>query len=133
LCGCPFTAVFLLLERLAVGQLPITEYPEVVPTDCGSNCLTTPGAILRFIAENGCQSPLEQEINGGEDMLYYVFTSDLDKRRMTPNRFNLCHSVRMSIAHSLRYKKRVDRAKPRLPQESSALGIVHRKKVIAKI
>ncbi|MCV5927914.1 efflux RND transporter permease subunit, partial [Escherichia coli] len=53
---------------LSVWQLPITEYPEVVPPTVVVTA-TYPGANPKVIADT-VASPLEEEINGVEDMLY---------------------------------------------------------------
>jgi len=66
-----FAAVILLLffipGAIAVWQLPITEYPEVVPPTVVVTA-NYPGANPKVIAET-VASPLEQEINGVENML----------------------------------------------------------------
>lgn len=67
---------FLITGAIAVWQLPITEYPEVVPPTVVVTA-NYPGANPKVIAET-VASPLEQEINGVEEMLYMSSQSTSD-------------------------------------------------------
>ncbi|HCN99439.1 MAG TPA: hypothetical protein DIT31_03860, partial [Methylophaga sp.] len=69
---------FLITGAIAVWQLPITEYPEVVPPTVVVTA-NYPGANPKVIAET-VASPLEQEINGVEEMLYMSSQSTSDGR-----------------------------------------------------
>src|SRR6478609_4519863 len=60
--------LLLLAGVLAMFQLPISEYPEVVPPSVVVRA-SYPGANPKVIAET-VASPLEESINGVEGMLY---------------------------------------------------------------
>src|SRR5690348_3358963 len=60
--------LFLITGGIAVFQLPISEYPEVVPPTVVVRA-TYPGANPKVIAET-VATPLEEQINGVEGMLY---------------------------------------------------------------
>src|SRR5271170_5988665 len=62
------SALIFLAGLIALPQLPISEYPEVVPPTVVVRA-SYPGANPKVIAET-VASPLEQSINGVEGMLY---------------------------------------------------------------
>ncbi|BDX06082.1 efflux RND transporter permease subunit [Planctobacterium marinum] len=121
-----FSGVLSLLifiaGALAVWQLPITEYPDVVPPTVVVTA-NYPGANPKVIAET-VASPLEQEINGVEDMLYLSSQATSDGRMTLTVTFAI--GTDPDRATTL-VQNRVDRALPRLPQEVQRLGVVTEK------
>jgi multidrug efflux pump len=121
-----FAAVLSLLifigGAIAVWQLPITEYPEVVPPTVVVTA-NYPGANPKVIADT-VASPLEQEINGVEDMLYMSSQATSDGRMTLTITFAIGTDVDRA---QTQVQSRVDRAKPRLPQEVQRLGVVTEK------
>ncbi|KAB0265562.1 efflux RND transporter permease subunit [Microvirga brassicacearum] len=65
--------VILLAGLLAMRALPVAQYPEIVPPQVVVSA-TYPGASAQTIAET-VAAPLEQQINGVEDMIYMQSTS----------------------------------------------------------
>ncbi|MBM3625040.1 MAG: hypothetical protein FJX16_06935, partial [Alphaproteobacteria bacterium] len=75
-----FAAVLSVLLTLAgviaQGALPVSEYPEIAPPTVNITA-TYPGASADVIAET-VASPIEQEVNGVDDMLYITSQSTGD-------------------------------------------------------
>ena len=68
-------SLFLMLAGIiSVYRLPIAEYPQVSPPAI-MVMATYPGASAQVIADT-VASPLESEVNGTEDMVYYSSQSD---------------------------------------------------------
>ncbi|MDF5376974.1 efflux RND transporter permease subunit, partial [Vibrio parahaemolyticus] len=107
---------------LSVWQLPITEYPEVVPPTVVVTA-TYPGANPKVIADT-VASPLEEEINGVEDMLYMSSQATSDGVMTLTVTFAIGADV--DKAQTL-VQSRVDRALPRLPETVQRLGVVTEK------
>ncbi|GAA5218164.1 efflux RND transporter permease subunit [Corallincola platygyrae] len=114
--------MIFIAGALAVWQLPITEYPNVVPPTVVVTA-NYPGANPKVIADT-VASPLEQEINGVEDMLYMSSQATADGRMTLTLTFAI--GTDPDDAQVL-VQNRVDRALPRLPQEVQRLGVVTQK------
>lgn len=114
--------IFFIAGAIAVWQLPITEYPEVVPPTVVVTA-NYPGANPKVIAET-VASPLEQEITGVENMLYMSSQATSDGRMTLTITFAIGTDVDRA---QTQVQSRVDRARPRLPQEVQRLGIVTEK------
>ena len=107
---------------IAVWQLPITEYPEVVPPTVVVTA-NYPGANPKIIAET-VATPLEQEINGVEGMIYMSSQATSDGRMTLTITFAI--GTDPDEATTL-VQNRVNRATPRLPEEVQRLGVVTEK------
>ncbi|RUO23008.1 multidrug efflux RND transporter permease subunit [Aliidiomarina minuta] len=114
--------IFFITGAIAVWQLPITEYPDVVPPTVVVTA-NYPGANPRVIAET-VASPLEQAINGVEDMLYMSSQATSDGRMTLTVTFAIGTDVDRAQNE---VQSRVDRATPRLPEEVQRLGIITQK------
>ena len=112
-------SVLLLLGGiLAVFQLPISEYPEVVPPSVVVRA-QYPGANPKVIAET-VAAPLEEAINGVESMLYMQSQANSDGNLAVTVHFQL--GVDPDKAQQL-VQNRVSQALPRLPEDVQRIGV----------
>lgn len=112
------SVLITILGFVSIGRLPISEYPEVVPPTITVNA-TYPGASPETIAET-VAAPLEQAINGVEDMMYISSTSTADGRAVVSVTFEL--GADLDRAQML-VQNRVSAAEPRLPEEVRRIGV----------
>jgi hydrophobe/amphiphile efflux-1 (HAE1) family protein len=110
--------VIFIAGALAMFALPISEYPEVVPPSVVVNA-TYPGANPRVLSET-VATPLEEQINGVENMLYMSSQATPDGVLTLTVTFRI--GTDSDIAQ-VQVQNRVAQALPRLPEEVRQLGV----------
>ncbi|KVG52164.1 transporter [Burkholderia ubonensis] len=112
------SALILLAGVIALFQLPISEYPEVIPPSIIVRA-QYPGANPKVISES-VASPLEEQINGVENMLYMQSQANSDGNLTLTVTFRL--GTDPDKAQQL-VQNRVLQAMPRLPDDVQRLGV----------
>jgi len=112
-----------LLGALSYFSLPVAQYPEVIPPTVVVSA-SYPGADATTLAET-VSTPLEQEINGVEDMLYLSSSSTSDGRVQITVTFRLGTDLNQA---QVLVQNRVNATVSRLPEEVRRLGVVVNKR-----
>lgn len=114
--------IIFVIGALAYFRLPLSEYPEVVPPTVVVRT-SYPGANPTVIADT-VASPLEQQINGVEGMLYMFSQATADGVMTLTITFGLGTDLDKA---QVQVQNRVSQALPRLPQEVQRLGVTTEK------
>jgi hydrophobe/amphiphile efflux-1 (HAE1) family protein len=117
-----FAAVISILITLIGGvayfSLPVAQYPEIAPPSISVSA-SYPGASAEIVAKT-VATPLEQEVNGVDNMLYMTSQSTSDGSMSLAVTFKL--GTNLDTAQVL-VQNRVSTALPRLPEEVRSIGV----------
>ncbi len=114
--------LIVLIGAAAYLGLPVAQYPEIAPPTIQVTA-SYPGASAEVVSDT-VSTPLEQEINGVEGMLYMVSQATADGQLSLSVTFAL--GTDLDIAQVL-VQNRVAIAEPRLPDEVRQIGVTVRK------
>src|SRR5258708_3645827 len=110
--------LILLGGVISIFNLPVSEYPEIIQTSVIVRA-QFPGANPKVIAET-VAAPLEESINGVQDMLYMQSQANSDGNVALTVTFKL--GMNPDLAQQL-VENRVQQAMPRLPEDVQRLGV----------
>jgi len=115
--------VIVIIGVVAVVKLPIAQYPEVAPPTV-SVTANYPGANALDVAEN-VATPIEQEVNGVENMIYMLSKCTNDGQMTLDVTFKPGSDLNMA---QVLVQNRVSIAEAKLPEEVKRQGVTTKKK-----
>jgi len=110
--------VFIILGGVSFARLPVAQYPEIAPPVINVSG-QYPGASAEIVASTVI-SPIEDQINGVENMLYVSSNATADGRFSIAVTFDL--GTNLDIAQ-VQVQNRVAIAQPRLPADVRNIGV----------
>lgn len=115
--------IIVILGVLGLTSLPVSQYPEIAPPTV-SVTANYQGASAEVVM-NSVVIPLEEQINGVEDMTYMTSTSNNDGSASINIYFKLGTNPDLAAVN---VQNRVSRATPLLPQEVTRSGVTTSKR-----
>jgi multidrug efflux pump len=115
--------VIVILGLVALLRLPIAQYPEITPPTV-SVTASYPGASAKVVAET-VATPIEQEVNGVENMIYMSSRSTNDGQLALDVTFAV--GTNLDMAQVL-VQNRVKIAEAKLPEDVRRQGVTTKKK-----
>ena len=110
--------VFVIIGAVSFARLPVAQYPEIAPPIINV-AGQYPGASADVVAST-VVTPIEQQINGVENMIYMSSNSTADGRFSIAVTFDL--GTNLDVAQ-VQVQNRVAIAQPRLPVDVRNIGV----------
>src|SRR3954453_7763553 len=117
------SVVIMIVGLVAMVMLPVAQYPEIAPPTI-SVTASYPGASAKVVADT-VATPIEQEVNGVENMIYMSSRCTNDGQMTMDVTFKL--GTNLDMAQVL-VQNRVSVAEAKLPDEVKRQGVTTKKK-----
>ena len=114
--------VTVILGLIAMRSLPLAQLPEIVPPQI--NISTTYTGADAVTIEQSVSTPLEQQMNGVDNMLYMQSTNANDGTEQLTVTFDVDTNVNND---QVNVQNRVAQAQPNLPTDVTQFGLTIRK------
>ena len=118
-------AIFIVILGLtALGKLPVAQYPEITPPVVSVSATYTGANAVNV--EESITTPIEQKVNGVENMIYMESTNSSDGTMTLSVSFEV--GTDLDTANMLT-QNRVSEAEATLPDEAKRQGVTVKKKL----
>jgi len=116
--------IIVIVGIVSLGRLPVAQYPDINPPEVEVKATFT-GANAEVV-EQSVATPLEQKVNGVENMLYMKSVNSNDGTMRLTVSFEVGSDLDMS---NVLTQNRVSEAQASIPEEVKRLGITVKKKL----
>src|SRR3954454_3628562 len=123
----PVVAIVIAIDTVlgglvAMQALPIAQFPDIIPPQIGVTATYTGADALTI--EQSIATPLEQQTNGVENMLYMASTNSNDGTMNLTVTFDVATDPNID---QVNVQNRVAQAQPNLPPDVNTFGLTMRK------